>query len=91
MAKGTKTGGGSRRGIPNKATADVRAAIATFASANVGRMGKWLDQIDDPAKAMDLYLRALEYHIPKLARAELTGKDGKELTLVVSATDLGVL
>lgn len=29
--------------------------------------------------------------IPDLARSELTGKDGKELTLVVSATDLGVL
>lgn len=66
----------SRKGKPNKATADVRAAIATFAQANVERMGAWLDQIEDPAKAMDLYLRALEYHIPKLARAEVTGKDG---------------
>lgn len=27
MAKGTKTGGGSRKGIPNKVTAEVREAI----------------------------------------------------------------
>jgi len=33
----------------------------------------------DPAKAADLYLRAIEYHIPKLARTELTGKDGGAL------------
>jgi hypothetical protein len=27
MAKGKKTGGGTRKGIPNKLTADLRAAI----------------------------------------------------------------
>ena len=27
MAKGTKTGGGSRKGKPNKVTADVRAMV----------------------------------------------------------------
>ncbi len=35
MATGKKTGGGSRKGIPHRATADVRAAIATFADDNV--------------------------------------------------------
>lgn len=29
MAKGTKTGGGSRKGIPNKVSADVKAMILT--------------------------------------------------------------
>jgi len=82
MAKGKKTGGGSRKGVPNKATADVRQAIAEFASANVHRMSEWLDSIDDPARAMDLYLRAIEYHIPKLQRSEHTGKDGGPMELV---------
>jgi hypothetical protein len=27
MAKGTKTGGGSRKGVPNKLTADVKAMV----------------------------------------------------------------
>ena len=77
----------SRRGKPNKATADVRAAIAEFASANVGRMSAWLDAIEDPAKAMDLYLRAIEYHIPKQARMEHTGADGGPFQLVISSSD----
>jgi len=76
MAKGIKTGGGSRAGVPNKATQDVRAAIAAFASANVGQMTVWLAGIDDPAKKLDLYLKAIEYHIPKLARSEVSGPNG---------------
>jgi hypothetical protein len=42
-------------------------------------MGEWLLAVDDPAKRLDLYLRALEYHIPKLARQEHTGKDGEAI------------
>ena len=66
----------SRKGKPNKATKDVREAIATFAQAHVEAMSDWLLAIDDPGKRLDLYLRALEYHVPKLARSEVTGKDG---------------
>lgn len=65
--------GGRKKGVPNKVTADVRAAIATFAQANVSKMDAWLNEIEDPAKRLDLYLRAIEYHIPKLGRQELTG------------------
>lgn len=38
----------------------------------------WL-QKPDPRGAAEVYLKAIEYHIPKLSRAELTGKDGKDL------------
>jgi hypothetical protein len=72
------------KGSPNKATADVRAAIAAFASANVENMGDWLNQVEDPAKKMDLFLRAIEYHIPKLGRTELTGQDGAKIGIVIS-------
>lgn len=82
MAKGHKTGGRAK-GVPNKATADVRAAIAEFASANVDKMTGWLNEIEDPAKRLDLYLRAIEYHIPKLSRAEVTGDGGKPLEVTV--------
>ncbi len=87
MAKGIKTGGGSRAGVPNKATQDVRAAIAAFASANVGQMSVWLAGIDDPAKKLDLFLRAIEYHIPKLARSEITGKDGGGIVIHINNQD----
>jgi hypothetical protein len=72
MANGVKTGGRTK-GTPNKSTAEVREAIAAFASANVDQMGDWLNAIDSPEKKLDLFLRAIEYHIPKLARTELAG------------------
>lgn len=33
----------------------------------------------DPKGAAELYLKAIEYHIPKLSRVEATGLDGKDL------------
>lgn len=77
--KGHPKTGGRAKGTPNKATADVREAIAAFASANVENMGVWLNSIDDPAKKMDLFLRAIEYHIPKLARTEGAGPNGEHI------------
>ncbi len=78
---------GRPKGSPNKATAAVREAIAVFAEGNAHKLQEWLDDIamgvggnkPDPAKAADLYLRAIEYHIPKLARTEVTGQDGGAL------------
>ena len=61
---------GKRRpkGVPNKATAAVREAIAAFAEANVEKLQSRLDTIAEkhPDKAADLFLRALEYFTPKL-------------------------
>ncbi|NBV87791.1 MAG: hypothetical protein EBS01_16320 [Verrucomicrobia bacterium] len=67
---------GRKAGVPNKSTRDVREAIAEFARANVDQMSEWLEAIPDPARRLDLYLRAIEYHIPKVARTEITGPDG---------------
>jgi hypothetical protein len=77
MAKGIKTGG-RKAGVGNKTTVDVRNAIALIAQDNAGNFARWLNEVasEDPAKAADLYLKAIEYHIPKLARSETTGKDG---------------
>lgn len=74
-------GKGRKKGVPNKATADVRAAIAMIAQRNVVNFEKWLTRTarKNPAKAADLFLAAIEYHIPKLSRAELTGEGGKPL------------
>lgn len=83
MAQGRKTGG-RMKGTPNRATAEVRNAVAAFASANVARMTEWLDAVADPAKKLELFLRALEYHIPKQARNEVTGADGEPARIVVS-------
>ena len=71
--KGLPKTGGRAVGVPNKATADVKSAIAAFTSANVDKLDEWLNSIEDPAKRLDLYFKALEYTMPKLARSELVG------------------
>lgn len=87
MARSRTSGQGRPKGTPNKATVDVREAIGVFARAHVEEMGEWLMAVSDPAKRLDLYLRALEYHVPKLGRVELTGKDGDALKVVIQGTD----
>ena len=76
---------GRPKGIPNKATRDVRAAIAQFAEGNVDKLQEWLDRVaaKDPAKAAELFVRVLEYHVPKLARTELSGEIGVRGKLVI--------
>lgn len=75
--KGEKRPNQGKRG-PNKVTLSVREAIAKLAETNVERCQSWLDRIakSDPDKAFDLYLKMLEYHVPKLARSEVTGEGG---------------
>lgn len=73
-----KPGPGRPKGSPNRATKDVREAISKLAEGNVERCQEWLDRIavEDPEKALRLFLDLIEYHIPKLARQEHTGRDG---------------
>jgi hypothetical protein len=84
---------GRPAGVPNKATQDVRAAIARFAESNVEHLNGWIAQVaeTDPGRALDLYLRALEYHTPKLSRAEVTGENGGPVStiseIVIKAVD----
>ena len=79
-------GNGRPKGSPNKSTAAVREAIAKMAEMNAPRFALWLDEVaqKSPEKACDIYLRAIEYHIPKLARTEVTGTDGQPVAMQVS-------
>lgn len=94
MAQGYKTGGRAP-GSPNKATKEARQAIAAFVDGNAHRLTDWLDAVangdpdndikPNPAKAFELFQSVVEYHVPKLARTELTGKDGEPVQ--VAAVD----
>ena len=44
-------------------------------------MSLWLAQVaaDSPKEALDMMIKLSEYVIPKLARQEITGEDGKDL------------
>lgn len=83
-------GPGRPKGVPNKSTIQAREAIAAFVDGNSERLQGWLDQIaetDGPKAAFQCLMDVMEYHVPKLARTELTGKDGgavkSEVSLIV--------
>ena len=83
MAKGTKTGGGSRKGVPNKVNREFRETVRNLLESNADNVGRWLTLVaegdgtgggkPDPAKALDLLAKLAEFAAPKLNRTELTG------------------
>jgi hypothetical protein len=87
-------GPGRTKGTPNKSTVVVRNAIATLLERNVPFMERWLQRVaegdevlglkPDPHKALDIMLKMSEYHIPKLARTEISGVDGAPQQHVVT-------
>ena len=82
--RGAKPGerrGGRQKGTPNKVTKDIREAIRELLEECAPKMSSWLDAVakDNPGKALELALRAAEYAVPKLSRAEI--KSAGEITL----------
>lgn len=86
-------GMGRIKGVPNKTTQNVREMIALVAEQNAPKFAEWLQTValgdgkqvkPDPGKAAELYLKAIEYHIPKLARTEVSGTDGGPIQQVVT-------
>jgi hypothetical protein len=78
---------GRPKGSPNKATAAAREAIARFVDGNADRLQGWLDEIhrDRGAEAaFSCFTSLLEYHVPKLQRSEVTGKDGEAQRMVIT-------
>ena len=82
---GKKTGG-RVKGRPNHATAAAREAIARFVDGNAERLQAWLDEIASDKGALaafECFTSVLEYHVPKLARTELTAQGGAPLMVGV--------
>ena len=84
--------GGRVKGTPNKATATAREAIAKLADESAEDFLGWVKAVakTDPEAAAKLWLAAIEYHIPKLARSEHTGKDGGPMVVKLDASDDGL-
>ena len=69
---------GRKRGVPNKVTRETREVLALLIDGNLDKAQGWLDRVatDDPGKALTLLLQMAEFTIPKMARTEVTGRDG---------------
>ena len=105
MGASSTSGQGRPKGVPNKATAAAREAIGMFVDNNAPRLQGWLDQIangkkdedtgewvvqPNPEKAFQLFQSVVEYHVPKLARTEMTGKDGGPVEATATINIIGV-
>lgn len=83
MAKGVKTGGGSRKGKPNKIAREFRETVRKLLEDNADNVALWLDKVaqTDPDKALDKLVKLAEFAAPKLSRAEVSGPDGGAITV----------
>ena len=85
FVKGQKRPNQGKRG-PGKVPSQARAALAEFADANAGRLQGWLDDVaerDGAAAAFGLYVKMLEFVVPKVARQELVGDTAAKQEITV--------
>lgn len=88
---------GRRAGSQNQVTLEIKEAFKNLIELNTPNMISWMERVaeDDPAKALSLCADLAEFVVPKLARSELTGLEGKdlipqEITLKAVKADNGV-
>ena len=64
---------GSRKGIPNKTTSEIRNAFQLLLEDNLDNMKIWLSDVaqEDPERALEIMLKMAEYIVPKLSRTEV--------------------
>lgn len=85
--KGQPKVGGRQKGTPNKVNAEFRETVRQLLEDNAENVAKWLDMVanghgdqkPDPGKALEHVARLAEFAAPKLARTEITGKNGTDL------------
>jgi hypothetical protein len=73
--------GGRQKGTPNVVTRDLRLSISALLEGNVDNVQRWLYEVakTDPAEAVELFLRLLEFITPKL-RAAAVGLEMHDTT-----------
>ena len=75
----------SETALQRVSTGRVRFALSQLAQSNVTRVQEWIDAIelvDGPRIAFELYLKMIEYSVPKLSRTEVKVEDSTGNTAV---------
>ena len=82
--KASKAGAsGSRKGVPNKTTKEIRDAYQKFVEDNVSNFQEWIERIAEknPAKAIELISNLSDFVLPKLSRTEVKAEIQKDADL----------
>lgn len=74
--------GGRPKGRANNITREVRQLLKEFSRNNFSKIQELFDQVaeDDPAKALDLWLRCVAFVTPKPAPEVITPEDDDRIT-----------
>ena len=81
---------GSRKGVPNKATKEIREAFKLLVQGNLENMKGWLSDVaeEDPEKALNILLKMSEFIVPKLQRQEIEHEiRDKQVVINVTSTE----
>ena len=80
-------GPGRPKGVPNRSTSQARENVSFFISANVPKLNRWLEDIErvnGSLAAFTALVSLLEYHVPKLARTEITGANDGPIAIEIT-------
>lgn len=80
---------GKPKGLVNKSKREFTVSLREMFEGNADKIAGWLEEIakDDPKEALNQLNRWAEFCFPKLARNELTGKEGNELKIIIQKRD----
>ncbi len=75
-----------------KLTTDVKLALEIFVNENVDNFMEWLRAIEQPEKKCEIFLKVLQYYLPKLSQVSgtvnvkhsLTDFTDEELALIAT-------
>jgi hypothetical protein len=81
FAKGNKLGKGRPVGQLNRSTEQAKLAVARLANSGLDALREDLEKIrkESPLEAAKIYLKLLEYIVPKKASIELSGEINQKI------------